>query len=269
MAAPIPQSLFRNDYAKLSRQIESFIADYVSASNSRGIVIGLSGGLDSSVAVKLAVQALGERRVYGLILPTESTPGQDVQDAAALARQLKMKYRLVSLSPIIARFSRILTRGNKKALGNLTARIRMAILYHEAAVRAFLVCGTSDKSELLIGYFTKYGDGASDLMPLAGLYKTQVRELGRHLMLPQTIIDKKSSPRLWKGQMAETELGVSYEVIDAVLHLLEKRMSVSQICKTLEQEKETVSGIRSMVESSAHKRVAASSPEKITTKREK
>ena len=146
----------------------------------------------------------------------------------------------------------------------------MVALYHEAAVRGCLVCGTGDKSELLIGYFTKYGDGASDLMPLAGLYKTQVRELGRHLKLSKSIIEKKSSPRLWKGHIAEDELGISYDVIDPVLHLLEKRMTIAQICKALSQNKETVSKIKSMVESSAHKRAMAPSPGKmITTKKEK
>jgi NAD+ synthase len=138
----------------------------------------------------------------------------------------------------------------------------MIALYHEAAIRNYLVCGTSDKSELMIGYFTKYGDGASDLMPLAGLYKTEVRELGRYLDIPKTILNKKSSPRLWKGHLAETELGITYEVIDPILQMLQekKNASVLEISKSLRQSSDTVSKIKSMVESSAHKRLMPAIP---------
>ena len=254
------QSLTIRDYAKVSKKIESFISSYISAGRASGVVIGLSGGLDSSVTLKLAANALGSKRVFGLMLPGESTPQQDANDAVALARDLNVKYSLVNIASLVSKFIQLHPGGNKKLTGNMTARLRMIALYRQAALSNYFVCGTSDKSELSIGYFTKYGDGASDLMPLAGLYKTQVRELGRHLKLPIAILNKKSSPRLWKGHLAEAELGLSYEVIDPILHLLEKKLTVLQISNMLNQSKDTVLKIRSRLQSSVHKRMMPAIP---------
>jgi NAD+ synthase len=125
----------------------------------------------------------------------------------------------VEIGPIVRSFSRLLP-DQRLAMGNLKARIRMSLLYYFANLQSRLVVGTGDRSEILLGYYTKYGDGGADLLPLGGLYKTELRVLGRRLGLPSSIVGKTSSPRLWTGQTAEGELGLSYERADKILVLL-------------------------------------------------
>jgi len=139
--------------------------------------------------------------------------------------------------------------------GNLRARIRMTILYYYANLKNLLVCGTGDKSEILLGYFTKYGDGAADLLPIADLYKTQVRGLARKLDLPKSIVEKPSSPRLWPGQMAEKELGATYDEIDQILYLyVELGKKVDEIIDQTGIESEKVRSIVERFRKSEHKR---------------
>ena len=242
------------DYEKISKKIEEFIASQVSASFARGVVIGLSGGLDSSVAAKLCVTALGKEKVFGLVLPSRATPDKDAKDAVALADKLRIKYRKIDIQHIVDKFMQSLP-ANKKAQGNLAARIRMAALYHYAFVKQYLVVGTSDKSEFHIGYYTKFGDGGSDMAPIADLYKTQVRALGRFLDLSPNILKKKSSPQLWKGHVAEKELGIEYEVLDPILHLLvDKKMQAADAAKQLDIPIQKVERVQEMISKSAHKR---------------
>src|SRR6185503_12874795 len=136
----------RPELASIARKIERFIIKYVSTSTANGLVIGLSGGLDSSVVLKLAVNALGPEKVFGLILPTSATPDQDIADAIDLAKDLGVQYKVIKIEPIIESYMRDLPV-NERARGNLSARIRMNILYYHAAVNGYLVTGTSDKSE--------------------------------------------------------------------------------------------------------------------------
>jgi NAD+ synthase len=239
--------------AQISKKISRFISNYVSKSSARGIVIGLSGGLDSSVVLKLCVNAIGPTKVLGLIMPSDTTPKADIQHAMDLAEDLKMRYLVIDINPIIGKYEEALP-GNKRARGNLMARIRMNLLYYFAGVNQYLVAGTSDKSEIQIGYFTKYGDGAADILPIADLYKTEVRELASHLQIPAEIIEKKSSPRLWDNHLAEEEIGMDYEIIDAILHLLEKKASSKTIASKLGISIKNVKKIKDMIHASAHKR---------------
>jgi NAD+ synthase len=217
-----------NKEDRIIKTITEFVRNEVRQRRSNGVVVGISGGLDSAVATCLAVMALEPGNVFGLILPDSGvTPKGDVRDAKNLAEKLGIKYQIVEVGNIKKRcLSKRLPLGNKLdyklAKGNLLVRLRMSLLYFYAAASNSLVLGTGDKSEMQLGYFTKFGDGAADLFPIADLYKTQVRELARRFDIPASILEKKSSARLWRGQTAEGEIGMSYEEIDYILQELEK-----------------------------------------------
>jgi NAD+ synthase len=237
--------------------IERFISNYVAKkSPANGLVIGLSGGLDSSVVLKLSVNALGPRNVFGLVMPSTATSKEDVNHAIEIAEAADVKHKIIDLDPIIAKFAEALPDDDRKAKGNLAARVRMSILHYHAFLQNYLVAGTGDKSEYYIGYFTKYGDGGVDILPIADLYKTQVRTLARFLGVPSTIVEKKSSPQLWNNHLAEEEIGMDYEMVDSILYLLIDRKIKNQkeISKKLHIPVEQVARIKEMVDGSAHKR---------------
>lgn len=245
------------DFDKVSEGIASFIAGYVQDASAKGIVIGLSGGLDSSVTVKLCVNALGPNKIFGLVLPSNETPKEDVDDAIRLAKSLGIRSKIINIEPTVNKLMEVLPQ-EKKAKGNLMARIRMSILYHHAYIEKRLVVGTSDKSEYFIGYYSKYGDGGADLLPIADLYKTQVRTLGVFLNIPKSILQKKSSPALWKGHLAEKEIGIEYDVLDPILHLLvDKKMDVKEAAEKLGTSVAKVKKVQDMMEKSSHKRAMA------------
>jgi len=205
------------DYGKITDKITYFISDEVKSRNKKGVVIGLSGGIDSSVCVILACRALGNKKVGGLFMPEKDiTPTTDIQNVRNIARSLKIKYYIIEID----KGKRILLKSllkSKLAAGNFSARIRMALLYYFAATNNLLVLGTADKSELMLGYFTKFGDSGADIFPIGGLYKSHIKRLAKHLELREDIIKQKSSPRFWKGQLAEEEIGLSYYEIDRIL----------------------------------------------------
>jgi NAD+ synthase len=248
------EKLLGQDYKKISKKIEKFISGYISKSSAKGLVMGLSGGLDSSVVLKLSVNALGPSKVLGLVMPSDTTPREDTTHAVELAKELRIKYHIIDIYPIIRKFEEILPK-DKEARGNLMARIRMSLLYYYAGINGYLVAGTSDKSEVQIGYFSKFGDGAADIMPIAGLYKTQVRALAKYLGIPAAIIQKKSSPRLWDKHLAEEEIGMDYETIDQILHLLvDKKAQLKDVARKLEVNAKQVNKVKHMIEKSLHKR---------------
>lgn len=238
----------------LAKKIERFISGYVKKSSAKGLVIGLSGGLDSAVVLKLAVDALGPSKVLGLLMPSGTTPEQDTRDAIDHAKSLGIRYLAIDIDPLLAKYAEALP-ADKRARGNLMARVRMNILYYHAGLNSYLVVGTSDKSELCLGYFTKFGDGAADLLPIAGLYKTEVRALAKSLKIPKAIIEKKSSPRLWDNHLAEEEIGMDYETMDPILRLLvDKKLKPKAAAKKLRVPEIQVRKVSDMVEKSAHKR---------------
>jgi len=217
------------NFEKILNAITLFIADEVSKRNSKGVVLGLSGGLDSSVVAELAVRAMGKKKVLGLILPDRNIAPNDTKDAKTFAQSLGIKYTTIDIGETKKEILRLLPK-NKLAQSNITARLRMCIIYYYAGLLHRLVLGTSDKSETKLGYFTKYGDGAADLLPLGDLYKTEVRKLGEYLNIPSEILSKKSSPALWKGQTAEQEIGVPYGEIDVILRQIDNQ-SVTTVDK--------------------------------------
>lgn len=251
------------DLDRASNRIRLFISSYLAKSGAKGgLVIGLSGGLDSAVCLELCAQAVGAKKVLGLALPGKSTPRGDVSDALAHAEKLGVECIVADITHVMESYAALLPEASDKVRGNLAARTRMAILYYHAAVRGGLVVGTSDRSEVLVGYYTKWGDGGSDLMPIAGLYKTEVRELARHhLRVPPWIAEKKSSPRLWPGQLAEDELGIDYATLDRILHLrIDRKAGVREAARRLGVAPEQVRKVDSMVKSSEHKRVMPPMP---------
>lgn len=233
--------------------IVAFIKEQVKERDSKGVVIGLSGGLDSSVVAVLAVRALGKEKVFGLMLPDSSvTPTRDTNDAIKLASNLQIDYKIIHLYTAKKHLIKNLPK-NKMAVANLLVRLRMSILYYYATVKERLVLGTGDKSEIVLGYYTKYGDGGVDLLPIADLFKTEVRSLAHYLNIPHQIINKKSSARLWKGQTAEKELGMKYEEIDKILQLLEHKNSKLASLSDLNISKRNISRVWSLIERNQHK----------------
>jgi len=196
-------------------RIVRWIQHQVTEAGARGAVLGMSGGVDSSVAAALCKRALGEEAL-GLILPCHSAP-QDIEDAHWAAKAVGIRTEMVDLTPVYDLLLRQLPPGGRAACANLKPRLRMTCLYYYANLQNLLVVGTSNASELAAGYFTKYGDGGADILPIGSLLKREVKELAHVLGIPQRIIQKSPSAGLWKGQTDEGELGLTYEQMDRYL----------------------------------------------------
>jgi NAD+ synthase len=186
-------------------------------------VIGLSGGLDSSLTLKLTVEALGNKNVFAILMPEKGvTKKINVDDAIKLCKELKVKRKIIEISNFLKPYKRLRWK-NDLAVANTKARIRANILYHYANSKKALVVGTSNKTELLLGYGTKHGDIAADLFALGSLYKTEAIKLAKKLKIPENIIKKTPSAELYRGQTDEGELGASYTKLDKILKLIEKK----------------------------------------------
>ncbi len=214
----------RQDYPIIKEKLIAFIRNKVEASGERGAVIGLSGGIDSALTAYLSVEALGSGNVLGLLLPENGiTSKQDIDDAMEVVKRLGIDHKIIEINKVLSSFSSIIPDfdiGDLLANGNLKARIRMCVLYYHANLMHRMVIGTGNRTELLLGYFTKYGDGGVDIEPIGGLYKTQVRGLASLMKVPSQIIDKTPTAGLWPGQTDEGELGVTYEEADRILSML-------------------------------------------------
>ncbi len=204
--------------------LADFVRDGVATAGAEGVVVGLSGGVDSALAAAFAARALGPERVHALLLPYRTSSPDSRADAEAVARQLGIPHRVIDISPMVDAYFDPVAGAEPDAgpgrRGNKMARERMSILFDQAKKLGALVLGTSNKTEILLGYSTVFGDNASSLNPLGDLYKTQVWQLAAHLGLPESVVAKRPSADLWPGQTDEGELGFEYGLADEVLHLL-------------------------------------------------
>ncbi len=213
----------------VERVLCGFIREELGRWGSGRALLGLSGGLDSSVVAALAARALGPESVLGLILPYADLAAEDAVDAADFARRLKIRSRTINIAPMVDAYFAIEPSPDRKLLGNKMARERMSILYDWSAREKALILGTSNKTELLIGYGTVHGDMACAINPLGDLYKTQVRRLAEHLEIPQVIRDKAPTAGLWTGQTDEGEIGLTYDELDRILFaLVDRRLSPAE-----------------------------------------
>jgi NAD+ synthase len=209
--------------------LRSFIRREITRFGFRKGIIGLSGGLDSSVCAYLAAEALGPKSVIGVIMPYGDAFPRETADARTLARRLGIGVRLVDIAPMVDAYFSLRPTKDRRRLGNKMARERMSILYDVSAKERGLVLGTSNKTELLIGYGTIHGDMACGINPLGDLYKTQVRALADHLGVPAKIRAKQPTAGLWPGQTDEGEIGLPYEKLDAILfELVDLRKSTAE-----------------------------------------
>ena len=255
------------DYEKISNRIGEFLVSKLEEAGAEGFVVGISGGVDSATTFALAVKHVGKEKVLPLIMPdSEVTPEEDVRDAKELVELFGLKPHVINIAPIVAVYKSAIPiyendEVDKIPLGNTRARIRMTLLYYYANKLNRLVLGTGDRSEILIGYFTKYGDGGVDLLPIGILYKNQVRRLAVHLGVPEKIAFKPSSPRLWPGQTAEGELGVSYEQVDLVLYsLFDLKIPPEEVPEATGVPEEVVKRILDLHRKSEHKRQPPPTP---------
>jgi NAD+ synthase len=255
-----PDGLKIQDLEQAKKKITEFIRNYVGDAGANGVVMGLSGGIDSALVCSLAVEALGSDHVYATLLPVVAEKdAKNIKDAKMLAKKLGIEYELFELEPVIEAFKPLGL--DKVSSGNLAARMRMAVCYVRANQKGLLVIGTGNKSEILTGYFTKYGDGGVDLLPLANLYKVNVRQLAKYVGVPDPIIEKAPSAGLWEGQTDEGEMGVSYDELDKILYLRFEKDIGWEDLTDYALDKAKVSRVRSLYEKSRHKRDPLPKPE--------
>jgi NAD+ synthase len=230
---------------ELANHISEWIKEKVGEAGAEGIVLGLSGGVDSSLTAALAKEALGDK-VLGLLMPCHSDP-TDLEHARLVADTFGIETEYVDLGPVFDNLRASLPQGHDIAVANLKPRLRMATLYYFANSRNYLVAGTGNKGELTMGYFTKYGDGGADILPLGDLLKSQVRELAHELGVPDAIIAKPPSAGLWAGQTDEEEMGITYDELDRTISAIEKDDTSGCDEATLER-------VKAMIAASEHKR---------------
>jgi len=246
------------DLPSVENRIKRFVKDYVEKCGAEGVILGVSGGLDSSATAALASLSLGGHKVLGIAMPEEETYDvTDIQHAKLLAKKFGFNLQIVDISSTLkACFQSlpIYDTADKLSKGNVKARIRMVYLYYYANKLNRLVCGASDKSEIMVGYFTKWGDGAADISPIMDLYKTQVRQLALHIGVPAEIVAKPPSPRLWPNQLAEKELGIKYETLDLILFGLEHFMKPKEIAEQLNLLIKLVEDVKRRWLATEHKR---------------
>jgi NAD+ synthase len=235
--------------------IEEFIRQKTAEAKAAGVVIGMSGGLDSTLVSHLCVKALGKDKVLGIMMPEKSSNPQDLEHGLMVAESLDVEHMVIDISEPFGAFLGIIPKlGSQVAAANVKARCRMIVLYMVANETERLVMGCGNKTEIMVGYFTKFGDGGSDFLPIGDLYKTQVRELAKRMGVDPAILNKPPSAGLWEGQTDEGEMGITYDLLDRILYGLETDIPRDIIAEEVGCEAATVDSIEGKLRFTVHKR---------------
>lgn len=232
--------------------IENFLKEKI---GKKRAVIGISGGIDSSLVLTLLSNSIPVSNIMPFFLPEKRTPESDFRDVETLCKSLSIPYETIFIDPISESFKKVLKPPRRELDGNIKARVRMTILYEKANENDGLVIGTTNYSEYMTGYFTKYGDGACDIEPILHLKKSDVRKLAALMRVPESILSKKPSAGLWEGQSDEEEMGITYDEIDRILSLMDSGKT---------EDNDTYRKVEEMVRVSFHKRIQ---PENLLSQR--
>jgi NAD+ synthase len=264
---PIELELSEAELDTHHEHIVTFIQDVVDDAGAEGAVIGLSGGIDSTLTATLAVEALGADAVRGLVMPSEVSTDENMSDAERVAERLEMPYDVVEINPIVDAFADAYPEGesDQMALGNVQVRTRGVFNYFVANTESLIVLGTGNRSEGLTGYYTKYGDQAVDCNPIGNLYKRQVRQLAHHVDVPADLVEKDPSAEMWTGQTDEEEMGLSYDLLDSILVLhVDGPLSKSATAETLGVSEEPIERVEQLYRRSEHKRRMPPAPTELS-----
>jgi NAD+ synthase len=257
-------SILKIEEEEAKQKILRFIKDYRTKTKAKGVVLGMSGGVDSSTNAALIAMSIGGSKTYGLLMFEKETRNKsDIEHALQVAKQFNVRTIIIDITKLLSTIYKSIpdfTQADFKAKGNVKARVRMLMLYYFANSKNLIVSASSDKSETMIGYYTKHGDIAADIAPQQDLYKTQVRQLAKHVGIPDVIVEKPSTPALWPDQTAEQEIGMPYERLDLILYGLEHFMETSQIAEQLSLPTKTVESVKKRWLETEHKRRTPLSP---------
>ena len=239
----------------ISSYLVEFVRQEITKTGLKRAVIGLSGGIDSTVSAYIAKEALGKENVYGILMPYKLSSKDSIEDALKVVKETGINHKIVEITEPADAYFNEFEEMDKVRRGNVLARMRMITLFDHSQLYQALVVGTSNKTELLLGYGTWYGDMASSLNPIGDLYKNQIYQLARFFNVPESIIKKKPSADLWVGQSDEEELGFSYDEADVILyHLFDLHYSTEEVIK-LGFKEELVKGIFERVKRNQFKRL--------------
>lgn len=265
-AAPLDLRLSDAELEATRDHLVSFIRDTVEGAGADGATLGLSGGIDSTLTAYLAVEALGEDGLHGLVLPSEVNTDGNMSDAERVAQDLGIEYDVIEINPIVDAFFEAYPEGkdDQMAAGNVRVRSRAVVNYFVANNENRIVLGTGNRSEAMTGYFTKYGDQAVDCNPIGTLYKQQVRQLASYVGVPEDLVMKTPSAEMWMGQTDEEEMGLTYDTLDAILALhVDGPLSTSATVRELGVTEAQIARVEELVAASEHKRHMPPAPESL------
>ncbi|ESP87315.1 NAD+ synthase [Candidatus Halobonum tyrrellensis] len=263
---PLDLRLSGSELEATREHLVEFVASQVDAAGADGAVLGLSGGIDSTTVAYLAVEALGADSVHGLVMPGKVNTDENMSDAERVAEDLGIEYDVVEIEPIAESFYDALpgAADEHMAASNVRVRVRAVLNYFVANAESLLVLGTGNYSEAATGYFTKYGDGAVDCLPLGNLYKQQVRQLAKRMGVPHDLVMKTPSAEMWTGQTDEEELGMDYDTLDAVLALhVEGPLSTAATTRYVDVTEDQVERVEQLYDVSKHKRAFPPAPDEL------